>query len=465
MWSVTPVVESMLIEKLKAIGRMDVAEVASLPALHRYVVLTLQLLLRAARRFVVDQCIQRASALAYASLLAIVPLVVLGVSVFTSFQAFDKVSGYLSHLLLDSLVPTSRLQVEHYLSQVTGKATALSLFGIAGLLVTATALINTMEEAFNHIWRITRARSLIAKFITFWSVLTLSPMLVGMSISITSYFAALPVFEQVSAGASAMSRVPFLLPWCISSLAMMSLYMALPNTSVPFRFALAGGLVAGALFELTKYGFTFYVTELAHYEKLYGALGTLPVFLVWLYLVWVVVLFGAEIAFCLQHPEQAKKKGAPLFRSGECQFYRWVILLRAAQAMREGRVLLLPQLAEDLMVPDNLLQEWLDDLVARGLLKEVNDRGRAGWLPGRDAATMQLLTVHRVLNPSALEIPADWRETALGRTLAGLYFRLSRQQNGVLGGMVLQDLLDKQQRERDDEEGRFLDELEGEEAR
>ncbi|MDQ6964738.1 MAG: YihY family inner membrane protein, partial [Mariprofundales bacterium] len=358
----------MLLTHLRRIGNMDVTAVASLPAIARFLVQFLQLFMRAGRRFIADQCIQRASALAYASLLAIVPLVVLGVSVFTSFQAFDKVSTYLSHLLLDSLVPTSRLQVESYLSQVTSKATALSLFGIVGLLFTATALINTMEEAFNYIWRISRSRPLIAKFITFWSVITLSPILIGLSISITSYFAATPLLNQVSAGASAMSQVPFLVPWCISSLAMMSLYMALPNTSVPFRHALLGGVVAGVMFELTKYGFTLYVTELANYEKLYGALGTLPVFLVWLYLVWVVVLLGAEITFCLQHPAQAKlSPGRDVYGRGESQFYRWFIILRAAEMMHEGKILLLQQLSQELSMPNNILQEWLDDLVNRGL--------------------------------------------------------------------------------------------------
>jgi len=444
---------------------MDVAEVASLPVMKRCVIRSLWLIVRASRRFVADQCIQRASALAYASLLAIVPLTVLGVSVFTSFQAFGKVSDYFSQALLDYLVPTSRDQVELYLSQVSSKATALSLFGIAGLLVTATALINTMEEAFNHIWRITRSRSLIAKFITFWSVLTLSPILVGLSISITSYFAALPLLEHVTAGASAMGQVPFLLPWLISSLAMMSLYMALPNTSVPLKFAVIGGVIAGAMFEATKYGFTFYVTELAHYEKLYGALGTLPVFLLWLYLVWVVVLLGAEFAFCAQHPEQSSLESGlqhdgARYRAGEVQFYRWLILLRASERMRAGSILLLPELVDSLGIAENVLQEWLDGLVVKRLLKRVVDGRDAGWLPGRDAASMQLLTVHRLLNPSPLEVPDGWRETPLGRTLAGLYFRLARQQNGVLGSMVLQDLVIKEQREVEDAEERFLDEVE-----
>ncbi|MDQ6950914.1 MAG: YihY family inner membrane protein [Mariprofundales bacterium] len=442
-------------------SRIDVADVASLPVMKRCLIQSLWLILRTSRRFVTDKCIQRASALAYASLLAIVPLTVLGVSVFTGFQAFGKVSAYFSHALLDYLVPTSRMQVELYLSQVSSKATELSLFGIAGLLVTATALINTMEEAFNHIWGITRSRSLVAKFITFWSVLTLSPILVGLSISITSYFAALPLLEHVTAGASAMGQVPFLLPWLISSLAMMSLYMALPNTNVPFRFAVIGGLIAGAMFEATKFGFTFYVTELAHYEKLYGALGTLPVFLLWLYLVWAVVLLGAEFTFCLQHPEQIDAENcASRYRPGEVQFYRWLILLRAAQRMRDGRVLLLDELVESLDIGENVLQEWLDDLVKRRLLKLAMDQGNEGWLPGRDAASMQLLTVHRVLNPSPLEVPEAWRETPLGRTLAGLYFRMAREQNSVMGRMVLQDLMRKEQRAASDEEARFLDESE-----
>ncbi|RMH51681.1 MAG: YihY family inner membrane protein [Zetaproteobacteria bacterium] len=439
---------------------MDLVEAAGMPVLQRAALLALRLVMRAARRFWYDQGFQHAAALAYSSLLAVVPLVVLGVSVFTSFPAFDKVSAHLSHLLLDSLVPTSRAQVERYLSEVTGKATALSIFGIAGLLVTAVALINTMEESFNAIWRITRARPLIAKFLTFWAVLTLSPMLVGMSITITSYFAALPILDRVSAGASAMGRIPFLLPWVISSLAMTSLYVALPNTSVPWRHAAVGGLVAGALFELTKFGFTFYVTELAHYEVLYGALGTLPVFLVWLYLVWVVVLFGAELTFCLQHPPRRVGGVGESLRPGERQFYRWMILLHAARAARQGEIVTTAQLCTALELPEHLLQEWLDDLARRGLLKQVDDHGRIGWIPARDAASLRLLTLHRILNPAPLEIPEAWRGTVPGRLLAGLYFRLARAQKGVFGTLVLQELLDRQQRAQEDAEGRFADEME-----
>jgi len=181
---------------------MDVADIASLPALFRHTTHLLRFSIRVIRRFISDQCIQRASALAYASLLAIVPMVALGFSVFTSFQAFDAMAGNISDSLLNYLLPTSQKAVQDYLGSVADKTTAISVFGVIGLLFTATALLNTVEEAFNDIWRITRARAWLSKFITFWATLTLAPILIGASITITSYFTALPVIRDVAQGAS-----------------------------------------------------------------------------------------------------------------------------------------------------------------------------------------------------------------------------------------------------------------------
>jgi len=430
---------------------MDVAEVASLPAIKRHIANLIRFFWRVAQRFVADKCIQRASALGYASLLAIVPLVALGFSVFTSFQAFDVVAGHVRSALLDYLLPTSQQAVQHYLGQVASKTTALSIFGIIGLLFTATALLNTMEEAFNDIWRITRTRPILAKFVTFWAILTLSPILIGASITITSYFAALPVIRDVAEGASLIREIPFLLPWLISSLAMTALYIVLPNTGVPFRHAFAGGLVAGALFETGKLGFAFYVTELAHYEKIYGALGTLPVFLIWLYLTWVVVLVGAEVTFCLQHPEQSQKRGEWLNRPGIQHFFSHLILLRAAEALRRGETLTLAELERETALPDNILQEWLDRLCDQRLLAPVGSGSPllSEWLPARDPASLSLLNVHQSLTNDRMEIPDAWQDTPIGRTLMALYFRLQREENDILARVSIHDLMSKEQQENE----------------
>jgi len=423
---------------------MDVADIASLPALKRHATHLLRFLHRAGGRFVHDQCIQRASALAYASLLAIVPLVALGVSIFTSFHAFDVVAGRIRDMLLSNLLPTSHEVVASYLSSIASRTTALSIFGVIGLLITAIALLNTVEEAFNYIWRITRTRPWLSRFTAFWATLTLAPVLIGASITITSYFAALPILRDFTAHAATLQKAPFLIPWMMSSLALATLYMALPNTRVPFRFAISGGLIAGALFELTKDGFAFYVTELAHYERLYGALGTLPIFLIWLYLIWVVVLMGAEIVFCLQHPEQSHRKDVTFIQPGIQQFFAHLILVRAAKALQGGHTLRMEALARETGVPDNILREWLDTLCKQGLLRTISDNGAEAWVPGMDAAHVYLTDVYDALAGKTMCIPEDWCDTPLGRTLAGLYFRLERERKDTLAGVSIRDLLESE---------------------
>lgn len=433
--------------QLAKLLEMDVADIASLPALRRHLTQLLRFANRVLHRFIADKCIQRASALAYASLLATVPMVALIFSVFTSFQAFASVSDHLSNTLLDYLLPTSQQAVQAYLSTVADKTTALSVFGVLGLLFTATALLNTIEEAFNTIWRITRARALLSKFITFWATLTLAPILIGASISITSYFAALPVLRHVAEGASYIGQTPFLLPWLMSSLAMATLYSVLPNTSVPFRYAMIGGLISGALFEWAKFGFAFYVTEIANYERLYGALSTLPIFLIWLYLIWVIVLVGAEIAFCLQHPEQSYRRQSKYLIPGMQQFYSHLIIVRAAQALQQGKTLTMASLLDETDVPDNILQEWLDRLSQLELLRETMAGGQPAWVLGRDAESLTLFDIYQSVNETPMLVPAAWQETSLGRHLYGLYFRMGREQKNILKTISIRELSAKENEE------------------
>jgi len=435
-------------QQLSHMLEMDMADIASLPALYRHSTHLLRFSYRVIRRFIADRCIQRASALAYASLLAIVPMVALGFSVFSSFQAFDAFTGNIRDTLLQYLLPTSQQVVQDYLGSVADKTTALSVFGVLGLLFTATALLNTIEEAFNDIWRITRTRAWLSKFMTFWATLTLAPVLIGASISITSYFTALPIIKQVAEGATYIGQTPFLVPWLMSSLAMATLYTVLPNTSVPFRFAAVGGLVAGALFEWAKFGFAFYVTEIANYERLYGALSTLPIFLIWLYLIWVIVLIGSEISFCMQHPEQSHRKHSPFLKPGIEQFYAHLILMRAAQCVNEGKMLSMEYLLEETDVPDNIMQEWLDRLCTLELLRPThNQDGETTWLPAFDANNMTLNEIYRRLNHEPMEVPLNWQETPLGRQLLGLYFRMEREQDKVLSTISVREILEKEHEE------------------
>ncbi|MDQ6976311.1 MAG: YihY family inner membrane protein [Mariprofundaceae bacterium] len=423
---------------------MDAADIASLPAIWRYTSALFRFFWRVLSRFVDDHCIQRASALGYATLLAIVPLLVLAFSVFAGFQVFESYADKMTDWVLQNFVATSQDTLKVYLGSVTDKTGALSAFGIIGLLFTITALLNTVEEAFNDIWRVTKARPLLTKFFIFWSLLTLSPILMGASISITSYFAALPVFQGVAEGASTLQHIPFVVPWLISTAAMTTLYKLLPNTNVPFFHAIVGGMVAGALFETSKFGFTFYVTEIADYKKVYGALGTLPVFLLWLYLVWVVVLIGAEVAFCSQHPEKSKRHGAWLLRPGVRNFYQHLILLRAAQAFDQGQALTIKMIAEETKLGNSMLRIWFEELAEKGLLHRLAEPENE-WIVAKSSATLHLYAIHHTLNGTSMEIPENYVNTALGHTLSGVHSRMQRQQAEYLGDITLQQLVQKEQ--------------------
>jgi len=204
------------------------------------------------------------------------------------------------------------------------------------------------------------------------------------------------------------------------------------------------------LFEWTKIGFAFYVTEIANYEHLYGALSTLPIFLIWIYLIWVIVLLGSEVAFCLQHPEQSHRKYNRFLQPGIRQFYSHLIVLRAAQALQGGKMLNMQAIVAETDVPENILQEWLDQLCQKNLLRQTTSHDdNAGWLPGFDVDHMSLHELFQQLNEAAMDVPETWQDSGLGRQLTGIYFRLDRERSELLGSMNIREFMQRQAEEND----------------
>jgi len=432
----------------KQIHRMlhiDLLEITDLPRGRRLGIQALQMSIRMIMQFIEDRCIQRASALAYASLLAIVPLVILAFSIFSSFQAFETLSGQIQSLIVEYFVPTSQHIVMNYLGSMSGKATSLSIFGFLGLLITTTALLTTMEEAFNDIWRIREKRSQFSRFITFWALLTLSPMLMGASISITSYFAALPMIHHVAESASLLPNIPFLIPWLISSSAMTALYITLPNTTVVFRYALISGLIAGALFELGKLSFAFYVTELANYERLYGVLGTLPIFLIWLYLTWVIVLLGAEINYGLQHGGSARSEQQADVSMGEIHFIAHLILWKAATAFQQGEAVDFQLLKRVCHINSKQLHALLHTLSEKKLLQPIMDiaQDNPAWMLGMDSQNITLQAIHDAVHGASFSAPKQLRTTPFHPEITRIYGQLQNQQDQILSQHSLSDFIQK----------------------
>jgi membrane protein len=254
------------------------------------------LILNILRRFTADGCFSYASTLTFTTLLAVVPLMLVGISVLAAFPVFAKWSSSIQSFIFINFVPTSSDAIQSYLSAFVKQAGQLSIVGLALLLVSAVLVLFNIEQAFNVIWRVHRQRKGIIAFLMYWALITLAPLLMGLSFALTSYIISLPFIAATAAKLGLIKILLSILPFILAVITFTILYIAIPNCRVPARYAFVSGLVAALLFEVAKYGFAFYLTSFNTYQVIYGALAALPLFLLWIYLLWLIILFGAE--FC-----------------------------------------------------------------------------------------------------------------------------------------------------------------------
>jgi membrane protein len=243
-----------------------------------------------------------AASLAFTTLLGIVPLATAAFASVARFPVFQQWLDALEAFLLQHRLPQSASAVVHtHIREFVEKAAGLTGISIAFLFVTAVLMIATVEREVNAIWGVTRARPLARRLVVYTIGATAGPVLVGASISVTTWLltqslAAVPLRTTL-----ADLALP-VLPLAFSTLALALLYVIVPQRRVPWRHAFAGALVAALAFEGAKLGFAFYLTQVPTYELVYGALAALPVFLIWIYLSWIIVLTGAAITATLTLP-------------------------------------------------------------------------------------------------------------------------------------------------------------------
>lgn len=246
-----------------------------------------------------DRCFEAAAALSYTSLLALVPLMAVTLGVISAFPVFDDWAASLQDFIFENFVPAAGDMVQEYLQQFVGNTAGLTGAGTVFLIITALLLMGTIEKSFNRIWRVQTPRRLTNRLVMYWAALTLGPLLMGASLALTSYLAALPLFTVSWVPGLSQSLLLNLAPFVVSLAAFALVFIIVPNRRVAWRHALVGALVSALLFEISKRAFVLYVTGFPTYEKLYGTLATVPLFLVWIYLSWVVILLGGSVAAAL----------------------------------------------------------------------------------------------------------------------------------------------------------------------
>ena len=320
-----------------------------------------------------------ASSLTFTTVLALVPLFTVGLAVFSAFPVFGKFQDTLQRWLIDSLVPESiSRQVLGYLTQFSRKASRLGSVGLVAVLLSAVALMVTIERTLGQIWHVERARPLQQRLVLYWSAITLGPLLVGASVAITSYV--------VTASRGVADVLPGGLRWLLDSfefvllvLCISGLYFYVPNALVRWRHALTAGLMAALGIELGKKVLTMYLAEMPTYSAVYGAFAAVPILLVWVYVAWLIVLLGAVVAASL--PELGRRQlRRPSGAGWPFRLALEALAMLQAQRRKPTHGLSQAALAKRLRVQTSDLESVMRLLVALDWVGTLQDEGSS---PGR----------------------------------------------------------------------------------
>lgn len=270
---------------------------ARLPFKDRY---WFKLLLFVVKRFESDQCRDKAGSLTYTTMLSIVPILTVFLVILSSIPALASARQQIQQAIYRNLLPSSSSQVVSYLNDFSEKSANLTAIGVIFLFVTAVMMLSTIEQSFNHIWKVKRQRGGVIGFMRYWTIISLGPILLGGAFALSSTLSSLEFLNRNVAGYSVDWGIWIKLISIGLSLAGFTfLYWLIPNCKVPLKQAAIAGVVSGVLFEGLKSGFGFIMGNFTSYDQVYGAFAALPVFLLWIYLSWNLILLGVELSYGL----------------------------------------------------------------------------------------------------------------------------------------------------------------------
>jgi membrane protein len=248
------------------------------------------------RNFMRNEGLENAKSLTYTSLFAVVPLLTLIVSILSVFPSFQVFGAQIQEMIYDRLLPSTGSELQAYLKSFAGQARNLTWAGAVMLFATAYLMLVNIERNFNRIWGVSEQRKGVTSFLLYWSVLSLGPLLLGMGFAISSYVTSLALFNTFSelAAVGGHNLLLEVFPVVLTTVAFTLLYVAVPNCGVKLRHGLVGAVVVALAFIVVKWVFGKFITQ-GSYTLIYGTFAAIPVFLVWLYVCWVVILFGANL--------------------------------------------------------------------------------------------------------------------------------------------------------------------------
>ena len=385
------------------------------------------------KRFLDDRLFQAAGALAFTTAFSIVPLSMVVFGILSAFPFYEDWSSKLSEYIFSNFVPSSAWTVRQRLFELTANAGKLTVVGVVALVISLLITLTSIEATFNRIWRVPTARLQLGRLMMYWTVMSFGGLLAAASLAVSARFFALSMF-QTTPGQALETGMLRIAPLLIEFVAIVVIYRVVPHRTIRWRHAALGAVPAVLMIEAVKIAAGSYLGSFGTYEKLYGAIAVVPIFLGWIYFSWVAVLLGASLASSLSafRYQPASQRLPPGY-----EIHGLLRLIgRFDEARRSGRGLHLDDLRErEPILTDALVQQMLGKLQAIGLIA----RAESGeWLLARD---LDGLTLGELYEACQLRIPTAeaWvpaHDDALGRASLDALDRLRVPLRELLGRSV-----------------------------
>ena len=339
-------------------------------------------------RFYEERGLQTAGSLTYTTLLSLVPLFTVALAVSTAFPVFDVTIAQLQQFVLENFLPDARGidTIADQITSFTRNAGRLTAIGLGVFIVTAVMLMMTIDVSLNRLFRVQRQRPLLQQVLMYWAVLTLGPVLIGGSLSMTS-FAVGASLGWLKLGYVA-DWLLGVLPFVFTCVALTLLYGIVPYRAVRPRHALIGGVIAGIAFEIMKRSFAIYLARFPTYTLIYGAFATIPIFLLWLYMSWVVVLAGATLTAML--PAYRYAEGRPI--PGRDFMDALAVLSVLARAQEKGGPVRLQQVSNQVRIMPHRCEAALERAARLGWTARTD---KDSWVLARDGESVSVADLYR----------------------------------------------------------------------
>ena len=353
---------------------------------------------------------QVSASLTFTTLLALVPVLTVTLVVASAFPMFDTLSDSFVRFINQTIVPQGAGVLFDYINQFKGKASNLTAIGIVMLVVTSLLLIRTIDQTFNRIWRVQSERPLWTQFLVYWALLTFGPLAIGLSLTAWTL-----MLQQ--------SRVDEMLPFLtgvlrtgssilFSTVILWLLYRLVPNRYVPARQALVGAAVTAVLLEAARALFAWYIGTFNSYTLIYGAFAAIPVFLLWLNLLWMLVLTGAVFTASLSY-WQGEAFRRHLGTQGRFDDVLKILLL-LDDAQLQGRALLVQDFRSHINMGYDELGDLLEKLARHGYVYQ----GRQGWVLKTNAASIEVDDLFKLFVYRPTHIQQDYVNDAVEQIMA-----------------------------------------------